>query len=105
MKIEPYRTTRPASGAPHGSTTQELPMNHEPGCYVVSIEAQPFRRKTRYYWTICGEHAPEVLVSWGHAESQQLAETEAGNEIRDLLSGLTQGGRVAAATHCFNHRW
>lgn len=80
-------------------------MNHEPGRYVVSIQPQPFRRKTRYYWTICGDQNPDVMISWGHAETQALAETEAGNEVRDLLSGLTQGGRVAGVTHSFNHHW
>ncbi len=92
---------------PHGSTTKELPMNHEPGPYVVSIQAQPFRKKTRYYWTISSEQTPDFLVSWGHAETQALAETEAGNEVRDLLSGLTQGGRVVPCSphHAFNHRW
>ena len=80
-------------------------MNHQPGRYVVSIQAQPFRRKTHYYWTICGEHTPDVLVSWGHAATHELAETEASNEIRDLLSGLTQGGRVSSVTHSFQHRW
>jgi uncharacterized protein YceH (UPF0502 family) len=84
---------------------KEFPMIREPGHYVVSIQAQPFRRKTRYYWMICGEHSPDVLISWGHATTQELAETEAGNEMRDLLSGLTQGGKVASVTHSFNHHW
>jgi hypothetical protein len=80
-------------------------MNHEPGPYVVSIQAQPFRKKTRFYWTISAEQTPDFLVSWGHADTQALAETEAGNEVRDLLSGLTQGGRVASVGHSFSHRW
>lgn len=80
-------------------------MNHEPGYYVVSIQAQPFRKKTRYYWMVCGEQTPDVLVSWGHAETQELAENEAGKEVRDLISGLTQGGRVLSAVHTFNHHW
>ncbi|MGC2210072.1 MAG: hypothetical protein WA532_08150 [Candidatus Korobacteraceae bacterium] len=80
-------------------------MNHTPGRYLVSIQPQPFRKKTRYYWTICSEQSPDFLVSWGNAETQALAESEAGNEVRDLLSGLTQGGRVASVLHPSYHRW
>lgn len=80
-------------------------MNHEPGCYLVSIQPQPFRKKTRYYWTICSKQTPDFLVSWGHAETQALAESEAGSEVRDLLSGLTQGGRVDSVLHPSYHRW
>lgn len=79
-------------------------MNQELGPYVVSIQAQPFRRKTRYHWMICREQTPDELISWGHAPTQALAEVEAGNEVRDLVSGLTQGGRVASASHYFIHR-
>jgi hypothetical protein len=71
--------------------------------YVVSIQAQPFRKKTRYHWMICQEHTPDELVSWGHAPTQELAETEAQNEVRDLSSGLTQGGRVASTAHYSIH--
>lgn len=80
-------------------------MNQQPGRYVVSIQAQPFRKKTRYYWTICAEQTPDFLVSWGHADSQAIAEAEAGNEVRDLLSGLTEGGRVSSVGHSFQHHW
>ena len=67
-------------GVPHAAQyMRELPMNQE-GLYLVSIQAQPFRKKTRYYWTICSQQTPDFLVSWGHAESQALAEAEAGNE-------------------------
>jgi hypothetical protein len=79
-------------------------MNQEIDQYVVSIQAQPFRGKTRYHWMICLNESPDELLSWGHATTQALAETEAGNEVRDLASGLTQGGRVASANHCFVHR-
>ena len=112
--ITPYDGRRPNKSnhtvprtlrvAPHGSMTREFPMNHELGRYVVSIQAQPFRRKTRYHWMICGEQTPEELISWGHATTQELAEAEAGNEVRDLVSGLTHGGRVDNAGHCFIHR-
>ncbi len=80
-------------------------MDHERDQYVVSIQAQSFRKKTRYHWMICWEKNPDELVSWGHAPTQELAEAEARNEVRDLTSGLTQGGRVestsfSAIHHC-----
>jgi hypothetical protein len=79
-------------------------MTQELGQYVISIQAQPFRGKTRYHWMICLEQCPDELISWGHATSQAQAEAEAGNEVRDLVSGLTQGGRVSGPSHCFTHR-
>jgi hypothetical protein len=78
-------------------------MNHELGRYVVSIQAQAFRKKTRYHWMICLEGNPEELVSWGHAPTQELAETEARNEVKDLTSGLTQGGRVPSTSYSAIH--
>ena len=79
-------------------------MNDTYGQYVVSIQAQPFRRKTRFHWIICQQQTPDELISWGHATTQAQAEAEAGNEVRDLISGLTQGGRVLSPTSCFVHR-
>jgi hypothetical protein len=78
-------------------------MNQESGHYVVSIQAQPFRKKTRYHWMICRETNPDELISWGHAPTLELAETEASNEVRDLTSGLTQGGRVASTCYTAIH--
>jgi hypothetical protein len=75
-------------------------MDHE---YVVSIQAQAFRKKMRYHWMICRDGAPEVLVSWGHAPTQELAEAEARNEVSDLTSGLTEGGRVASTSYSAIH--
>lgn len=71
--------------------------------YVVSIQAQPFRKKTRYHWMICRDTNPDELISWGHAPTLELAETEARNEVRDLSSGLTQGGRVASTCYTTIH--
>jgi len=62
--------------------------------YVLSIHAERFHRTLRYHWTICAADSPDRIVSWGHAASHELAETAAQNEIRDLSSGLTQGGRA-----------
>ena len=78
-------------------------MNHETDQYVVSIQAQSFRKKTRYHWMICSESNPDQMISWGHAPTQELAETEARNEVKDLTSGLTQGGRVASTCYSAIH--
>ena len=64
--------------------------------YVMSFQAEPFHLETRYHWMICRARNPETLVSWGHATTQLLAEKEAQNEVKDLYSGLTQGGRVTS---------
>jgi hypothetical protein len=76
---------------------------HEPPRYVISIQAQAFRKKTRYHWMICCEGNPDELVSWGHAPTQELAEGEARNEVRDLSSGVTLGGRVASTSYSSIH--
>jgi hypothetical protein len=44
---------------------------------------------------ICSSMNPDQLVSWGHAPTQELAEQAAQNELKDLSSGLTPGGRVS----------
>ena len=67
------------------------------GNYVFSIQAEPFHREVRYHWMICSAQNPDQLVSWGHSTTRELAEAAARNEIQDLSSGLTQGGRVPGA--------
>ena len=62
--------------------------------YVLSIQPERFYSKRRYHWTICTEQSPDRIVSWGHADSEELAESAAQNEIKDLCSGVTQGGRT-----------
>ena len=62
--------------------------------YVFFIQPERFYNRRRYHWTICAEQNPDQIVSWGHADSQELAESAAHNEIKDLYSGLTQGGHV-----------
>ena len=75
------------------------------GQYVVSYESQPLRKGTRrHYWMICREHNPDELVSWGHALTQELAETAARQEVTDLSSGLTHGGQVASTSYSGIHR-
>jgi hypothetical protein len=62
--------------------------------YLVSIESERLRKKTRYQWTICRAQAPDQLISWGHAPSRKEAESAARDEVLALSSGLTEGGRV-----------
>ncbi len=69
--------------------------------YLSSFQTEPFYKGRRYHWMICCTMKPDELVSWGHAPTQELAEKAAENELRDLSSGLTQGGRANSkwATH------
>jgi len=70
--------------------------------YVVSFQAEPFRKGRRHHWMICRAQNPDELVSWGHTLTQELAEMAARSEVNSLSSGLTQGGRVTTiklATH------
>jgi hypothetical protein len=62
--------------------------------YVLSFQAERFYQGTRYYWTICEAQNPEELVSWGYARTQEQAEAAAQDEVNNLSSGLTKGGRV-----------
>ncbi len=79
-------------------------MKQPAGQYVVSFEAQPFRKARRHYWMICREHNPDELVSWGNAPTQELAETAARQEVTDLSSGLSHGGQVANTSYSGIHR-
>jgi hypothetical protein len=64
--------------------------------YVVSFQSEHCRKGVvRYHWMICLAHKPDELVSWGHAETLELAEKAARNELNDLHSGLTRGGKVS----------
>lgn len=72
-------------------------MKETIGPYILSFEAERFYQGTRYHWMICGAKKPDELISWGYASSQEQAEAEARNELRELASGLTHGGR---APHC-----
>jgi hypothetical protein len=61
--------------------------------YVLSFEVESVRNKQkRHHWMICLAKKPNELVSWGHAPTHELAASEARNELKDLLSGLTHGG-------------
>jgi len=65
--------------------------------YVLSFDSEHFYRGWRYHWMICAARNPDELVSWGHAPTRELAETAAGNEVENLVAGLTKGGRVTSA--------
>jgi hypothetical protein len=63
--------------------------------YAVSFEAEHCRiGGIRYHWLICLAKKPDELVSWGSAQTLEMAEHAAQDELKDLCSGLTQGGRV-----------
>jgi hypothetical protein len=74
------------------------------GRYVLSFQPEHCRKGVvRYHWMICLAEKPDQLVSWGHASSLELAETAARQELNDLGSGLTRGGRVTSKS-LFRHR-
>ena|SRR5690349_12541202 len=62
--------------------------------YVLSFEAEHFYQGMRIHWTVCTAQDPDRLVSWGHAPTQELAESAARREVEDLSAGRSQGGRV-----------
>jgi hypothetical protein len=74
--------------------------------YVVQFQAEPspYHRGARYHWMICRASRPDELVSWGYAGTQEMAEKQAQDEINDLSSGLTKGGRVNNASSYTVHR-
>lgn len=74
-----------------------------PSAYVLSFQAERCHQRMRYYWMICKAQHPDKLISWGYAPTQEQAETAAQDELRDLSSGLTKGGRVALKP--FSHRY
>ncbi len=63
--------------------------------YVLEFQAEPsrFRKVMRYHWMVSLAQNPDEMVSWGFAATSELAEIAAHNEVRDLESGATQGGR------------
>ena len=71
--------------------------------YVVSFQAEPFYKRMRYHWMICRAQNLDELVSWGHAPTQELAEKAAQNQVKDLSSGLTQGGRGTGTSKSATH--
>ncbi|HWR35051.1 MAG TPA: hypothetical protein VN622_04160 [Clostridia bacterium] len=72
--------------------------------YTMSFQAERFHKSVRFYWMICGTQNPDELVSWGHAQTQELAEAAAQKEVNDLISGLTECGLVKSAVTAFTRR-
>ena len=71
--------------------------------YMLSYESESVSNKhKRHHWMICLAKSPDELVSWGHAPTHELAESDARKELRDLLSGLTQGGQQLQTHHAFS---
>jgi hypothetical protein len=70
--------------------------------YVVSFEVESRRQGRRHHWIICRAQNPEVLVSWGHAPTQELAEIAAEKEVQDLSSGVTRGGQASSTFETFS---
>jgi len=88
-----------------GKNAEEIQIRRAVDPYVVSFETEPIRKKvTRHHWMICLVQDPDQLVSWGHAPTHALAETEARNEVENLSSGQTQGGHVTSKIMPFTHR-
>jgi len=79
-------------------------MNQSASSYVVSIQTEHVRQRPRYHWMVFGVKNPDEIVSWGHAPTLEQAESAAQNEILDLSSGRTQGGRVACTITEFTRR-
>jgi hypothetical protein len=77
-------------------------MEQSGSAYTVSVQSQRFYQQTRYHWLICGAHSPDELISWGYSPTQAEAETAAQDEVDNLSSGLTKGGRVTV--RAFSHR-
>jgi hypothetical protein len=74
-------------------------MKQSIGPYMLEFQSEPsrFRKGARYHWIVSLAQKPDELVSWGYASTLEQAEIAAHSEVKDLESGLTQGGRCGAA--------
>jgi hypothetical protein len=79
-------------------------VNYTGRKFVLSFQAERFYKGVRYHWMVCLENDPTQLISWGHAPSQQLAESAGQVEISDLLSGISTGGQVVSNIKAFSRR-
>ena len=66
--------------------------------YILEFQAEPsrFRKVMRYHWMV-SRTKPRRDGVMGIAATSELAEIAAHNEVRDLESGATQGGRCTFA--------
>jgi hypothetical protein len=93
--------SRPA----HDTSVSEIPSRPDVDGYLLSFEVDNLsRRRTRHHWMICSADSPNQLLSWGHAPTTELAETDAKSEMDSLSSGLTQGGQVKRTVMPFSRR-
>ena len=58
--------------------------------YIVCVDSERFYKGHRFYWTICSAQEPDLLVSWGHARTRELAEATVATEIERLVSARQQ---------------
>jgi hypothetical protein len=67
--------------------------------YVLEFQAEPsrFRKVMRYHWMVSLADKPDEMISWGFSSTAELAEIAARNEVHDLESGVTKGGRCTVA--------
>jgi hypothetical protein len=79
-------------------------VNQAANPYVMSIQSERIRQRMRYHWIICGTQSPDDLISWGYAQTQELAEIAARQEMTDLSSGLSNGGQVISVIKEFTRR-
>jgi hypothetical protein len=78
----------------------EYAMKKAVDSYVLSFESESVSNKhKRHHWMICLAKKPDELVSWGHAPTHELADSEARHELSDLHSGLTQGAQIGRQNH------
>jgi hypothetical protein len=82
-----------------GDRTERDSMKQFVRSYVVEFQTEPsrFRKGVRYHWMVSLAQKPDEMISWGFAGTLELAEIAAHNEVRDLESGATLGGRCTIA--------
>lgn len=80
-------------------------MQNTSGSYITTFQVDHFHKTVRYHWMICLARNPDRLVSWGYAPTQELAVSAAENELAELCSGLTEGGRVRDKVIIHRRSW
>jgi len=94
-RVAVYHVSSKVMALTKANSAHSVPKSkHQANSYILSYQAERFHQGKRYYWMICGSQNPDQLISWGHAATQEEAEKAARDEVSDLSSGLTQGGRV-----------
>jgi hypothetical protein len=82
-----WKVNLSSSSIQHTSVPEHIgPMKQAAVQYVSSFQVERFYRSVRYHWLICRDGKPDEMVAWGHASTQELAETAARKTIEDLSS-------------------